>query len=125
FFPGLKGFDVRGWHSFSPIPKALEGAMDQFFVFPRQAAEKKGGVAALLLQERTLNRPFEVVDLLVGDPRLFFQSRPLLREPLADDFFNICADLNQVRRHRFRVDRLSAHSCPSIPGLRVSSPLTD
>ena len=56
FLAGLKGADVGGRHGFGDVAEAFERAMDQLFVLPGEAAEEKGGPAALFPGERMLYR---------------------------------------------------------------------
>ena len=52
----LERLDVRGGNGFGAIAEAFEGAVDQFLVLPGQAAEKQGGLGALVLGEVPLLR---------------------------------------------------------------------
>jgi len=87
----------------------------QLFVFPGQPAKQQRGERALLFGERTLHRPFEVMDVLLGHAGFALQARALLGQPLLNYILN-GTDLHEVgRRRHMWFDSLSAHKLSQIP----------
>ena len=58
--------------------------MDQLFVFPRETAEQQGGFTALPFGEVLFRRPFEVMDLPLGNSSFAFKPCALFKEALLD-----------------------------------------
>ena len=96
-FAKLECAHVGRGHWPSLVAEPFQRAMHQLLVFPSQPSKQQRGEGALVLGERTLHRPLEVVNLLLGHAGFPLQACALFSQPPLNYFLNE-ADLHQVGR---------------------------
>ncbi len=85
----LEGRDVRHRQDVAAIAAAFEDGLDDLLVFPGQAAEEDGHLAALLGGEGPLHRTLEVTDRAAVESHHAGQPRALLRQLALNLFFGL------------------------------------
>ncbi len=103
---GLEGGDVGGGDGLAGVAEALQGAVDQLFVLPGEAAEQNGRLAALVGEEEALGGLLEVVGFFLRKAGLLHEAEALFGESGLDDGLDGGEggpDLDQARVDRGRL----------------------
>ena len=93
-FAQLKRFYIRGRNYLALIPQALQGAVNQLFMFPGESTEQKRGAMTLICGERVLYRLMKLVQLFGSNASFFFQPSAFFGQASTDHVLN-CVDLDK------------------------------